>query len=412
MKTRVGILAATAAALVTAGLAQAAEGESNGLFSRWDSAPVIKGDGWELKFGGRVQLDYAFVDADIAGAGWNEGELRRLRLEVVGKIGGNFKYKVELNTNSSGNVNLEDGYVQWAPTGGAWNVRAGQFKTPNALDEQTSSRFLSMLERAGFTDAFEFNRRLGVSLNAAGDNYTLSAGIFGDNVNIANQQKGYAVAARGTLNPVKTDTTLVHLAVSVRYRSVGAMQGDIQYRQRPVSHIPGRIISTGAIAGSDVFVGAEAATIHKNFWVAGEYGVTFANCSAAAACADPTLQGGYGEVGVVFGGRKTYKGGKWDRPEVNDPVTKGGMGALAFVARFDTIDLSDSGVNGGSYNATILGADWWATKYTRLGVNLFKLDADLGTSISGLDASFASLVTAAAPREDVTGAIFRAQLDF
>lgn len=390
----------------------AAAEESAASSSFWNAAPTFRGDGWELKIGGRVQLDYSFVDADVSAAGWSEGELRRARLELVGKIGGNLNYKIELNTNSSGDVNLEDGYVQWTPTIGNWNIKVGHLKTPNALDKQTSSRFISTLERAAFTDAFEFNRRLGLSLNAKGKNYTLSAGIFGDNVNIANQQKGYAIAARGTINPIKRDDTLVHLGASIRYRSMGDSHGDIRYRYRPVSHIPGRIISTGAIADRDLFVGVEAAAIHKKLWVAGEYGVTLANCSAAAACADPTLQGGYVEAGVVFGGKKTYKGGNWNRPKVNNPFTEGGMGALAFVARFDAIDLADSGVNGGSLNSYILGADWWATKYTRLGVNIFKIDADLGASTSGLDPVFAALVTAAVPAVDVTGAMLRAQWDF
>ena len=113
-----------------------------------------------------------------------------------------------------------------------------------------------------------------------------------------------------------------------------------------------------------------------------------------------------------FGGKRSYKGGKFDRFKVNNPVTEGGLGALAIVARFDAIDLSDNGVNGGSYNSYTLGADWWSTKYTRLGVNVFKVDADLGASTSGLDASFATLVTASAPMEDVTGVILRAQFDF
>ena len=67
---------------------------------------------------------------------------------------------------------------------------------------------------------------------------------------------------------------------------------------------------------------------------------------------------------------------------------------------------------GGGYNSYILGADWWPTKYTRLGVNLFKVNADLGASISGLDSNFSALVTASAPLEDVKGVTFRAQLDF
>ncbi len=391
--------------------AGAAGAESTGPDFRWNPAPVFTGDDWEAKIIGRVQFDYALVDADISGANWNEGELRGLRLGVSGNYGDNVKYKLELNTNSSGDVSFL-GDVRWAPTGGAWYFKAGQSKTPNSLDEQTSSRFISTLERAAFTDAFEFNRRLGVSLNAKGEQYTLSAGAYGDSINALSQEDGFAVAARATVNPIENDDGLIHLGVSMRYRGIGDGQSDLRYRQRPFSHIPGRIISTGAIANADFFVGAEAAAIYKSFWAAGEYGVTFAECSAAAACADPTLQGAYGEAGIFLGGRKTYRDGKYDRPIVDNPITEGGMGALAFVARFDTIDLSDSGVNGGSYTSYILGADWWATKYTRLGVNLFKVDADLGSSTSGLDTNFAALVSGGTLMEDVTGVIARAQLDF
>jgi len=373
------------------------------------STPV-SADDFTIKVGGRVQLDYAIADADVAGTDWSASELRRLRLGVAGTYGKNVKYKVELNTNSSEDVNVEDAYVQWAPTGGKWNVKVGQFKTANSLDEQTSSRFISVLERAAFTDAFEFNRRLGASVNTSGDNFTFSAGIFGDNLSNVSDQESMAIAARGTFTPIKADGTLVHVGASVRYRDQGATQSDIRYRQRPFTHIPSRIISTGRIAQSDTFYGAEAAAIFNNFWVAGEYGITDANCVACAS--DPSLKGGYAEAGVFLGGKKTYKGGKFNRPKVDNPITDGGLGAVSLVVRYDTIDLADTAINGGDLDSFIIGADWWATKNTRLGLNYFNSDANLGTSTSGLDSDFAALVTAGVPEESVSGVVARMQFDF
>ncbi len=404
-KFGISVVALSAALLGTA-IAQ----EKAGSISKWGASPTWKGDGWEFKISGRVNIDYASVEADEADADWNASELRRFRLGASGSIGSNIKYKMEMNTNSSGEVNAEDAYIQWAPTSGDWNIRLGQQRTPNSLDESTSSRYTSLLERAAFTDAFQFNRRLGVTVNKSGENYTLAAGVFGDNLEVSDQEEGTAIAARGTFNPIKSDTTLVHLGASFRIREIGDTQSDLRYRQRPVSHIPGRIISTGSIADSDTFIGAEAAALVNNFWVAGEYGQTSADCTICSS--DPDFDGGYAEAGVFIGGKKVYKGGKFNRPKVDTPVTDGGNGAVSLVARFDTINLNDGDIDGGEYDSFSLGADWWPTRYTRLGVNYFNVDANLGTSTSGLDSNFAALVTAFEPSESVSGVILRAQFDF
>jgi len=362
------------------------------------------------KIGGRVMMDWSIVDADNANTDWNATELRRLRLGVSGKVGGNVKYKVELNTNSSEEINVEDAYVQWAPTGGSWNVKLGQFKTHNSLDEQTSSRFISTLERSAFTDAFEFNRRIGLAVNTSGSNYTFSAGVFGDNLSTSSAEEGRAASARGTFNPIKDDDMLVHLGASLRLRSTGDTQSDLRYRQRTGSHIPSRIISSGRVADKDTFYGVEAAAIAGQFWAAGEYGVTEASCDACTS--DPSFNGMYIEAGAFIGGQKTYKGGKFNRPVVDSPITDGGMGAVSVIARYDTLDLVDKSVNGGDIDSYIIGADWWPTKYTRIGVNYFNNSANLGTSTSGLDGAFAALVNNGVTEEDVSGFNLRAQFDF
>jgi len=362
------------------------------------------------KVGGRVQMDWSIVDAENADTNWNATELRRLRLGVSGKFGDTVKYKVELNTNSSEDVNVEDAYLQWAPGGGKFNVKLGQFKTHNSLDEQTSSRFITALERSAFTDAFEFNRRIGLAVNTSGDNYTLSAGIFGDNLSTASAEEGSAASARGTFNPIKNDDMLVHLGASVRLRKTGDTQSDLRYRQRPVSHIPSRIISTGRIGDKDTFYGVEAAAIMGQFWASGEYGATDARCDTCAS--DPSFNGMYVEGGAFFGGKKTYKGGKFNRPKVDKPITDGGMGAVSVFARYDTLDLADDAVNGGDLDTVVVGVDWWPVKNARIGVNYFDASANLGTSTSGLDGAFADLVNGGFTEEDVSGFNLRAQFDF
>lgn len=363
-----------------------------------------------IKISGRVQLDYNLVNADAADLDVSSGELRTARIAVSGDLSSAIGYKAELQTDSSGDVTATDAYLDFA-AGAGWGVRAGQMKTPNSLDEQTSGRFTSTFERGAFTDAFEFDRRLGVQAQRSGDNYTFAAGVFGENLNDNAAEGDVAVAARGTYAIPLGEGDLVHLGASARYREQGDDSGLIRYRQRPYAHIPGRAISTGSIADSDTFFGVEGAVLVSQFWGAAEYGVTNADCAACAG-GDPDLQGYYLEAGMFLGGRRVYKGGKFDRPKVDSPLGEGGSGAWSIVARLDSIDQNDAGLDGGELDTLIVGVDWWPTSHSRLGINAFWGDVSYGTSTSGLDPAFAAQVVAGAQTDDVSGAVLRLQFDY
>ncbi len=110
----------------------------------------------------------------------------------------------------------------------------------------------------------------------------------------------------------------------------------------------------------------------------------------------------------MFNGRRIIKGGKFDRPEIYD----GRFGAASLALRFDSLDLMDTAVNGGSYRSVTLAADWWPRKYLRFGVNGFIANADLGATPSGLDPVFADAVSTGLTQETVKGVVLRAQIDF
>ena len=364
---------------------------------------------WSLKPSGRVQFDYTRADGDKSALSVNQGELRRARLALSGAYGKRFKYKADANFGDD--IIIKDLWVQYAPEGFAgWAVKAGHFKTANGLGEQTSSKFISTYERAAFTTAFGFDRRFGVAVSNKGDAWTFTAGAFGENIDSATSD-GRAYAARATWTPVREDGTLIHLGGSLRYREQGDNASPVRYRARPYAHVPGRIISSGRVATRDTFIGLEAAGMIDHAWLAGEYGLMKTDC-ATCVSGDPNFSAYYIEAGYFFGGRKTYKNGKFNRPEVDQPVNAGGHGALSVVARFDELDLSDSGVDGGELGTLVLGADWWPTDHMRLGVNYFSADADLGTITSGLDGNIAARVIAGARSETVSGALARIQFDF
>jgi len=394
--------------------------EPIGWISKWDGgAPTFSGNGWEFKFLGRAQFDYNFARSDeTSDFDISNTQVRRLRLGAKGKFGKGLKYKFEVNFDEGGDITAEDVYVEWAPKQlNGWAIQLGHFKTQNSFDEINSSKFTTFLERAAFTDAFELDRRLGVALVKFTDTYSLEAGIFTTNLdNTAGNEEGWAASGRATYSPILQDDLKVHLGASFRYRDQGDDENLLRIRQRPFTENTDRIISTGNIATSDTFVQGEIIAQYKQFWAASEYAITFANTDLEALGAgDPTFDGWYVETGVYLGGDRIYKKGKFDRPTIDRPVTKGGPGAFSAAIRYDTIDLNSSGITGGSQDTVALAFDWWPTRYTRLGINYFYSDNQIGAplpGIGGFDSAPAALLAAGVTNETLNGLTVRMHFDF
>ncbi|PHS77927.1 MAG: hypothetical protein COB56_01595 [Robiginitomaculum sp.] len=371
-------------------------------------------DNFTLVPQGRLQVDYTNANGDNSGADFNGFDLRRAYIGAHGKLGDRVSYNVDVGVDENGKVTPIVAFLDWKPfntkKGNDFRIRVGQFKTPMSLDESTSSLFTSTIERASFTDSFNIQRRVGVGFVQRGKKHTLAGGVFGGAIDHQPFGSSNEVALRGTYTPFLKKKKAVHLGASFRYRTDNKDSGPNRYTQRPYSHNIDPILSTGRIAESDTTFAGEAAWINDKIWVAGEYAVNKAKC--ATCITDPSFNGYYAEAGFFFGGRKVYKNGKFDRPKVYNPVTKGGIGAFSIVARYDGLDLVDGSVNGGDLKNIILGADWYPTKHTRIGINYFNSDANLGTSSSRLAPEFIALQTASISKEKVQGFLIRAQYDF
>ena len=377
-------------------------------------------DDFTIKLGGRLHVDYASANSDNTDFDVSATALRRARLKGHGQFGKGLKYKIETTFDESGDVNLEDAYLSWKPDGSPITFKAGHFKTQNSLQEANSSLDEDLIERAAFTDAFELDRRVGFEVSTKSDNYQLQLGVFGENLEeIENNDgnEGIAVAGRAVY---KFDVSggLIHTGASFRYRDQNDAD-DLRYRQRPFVEQTGRIISTGRVAESDTFFGGELAGLFGPAWAIGEYTVVNANCAGGSTVCteDPSFTGWSIGGGYVFGGKRNYSTGKFKRVTVDNPVTKGGWGALSINARYDSLDLTDEGIQGGDLDTFAVGVNWWLHKQTRLQLNYFNSDATLsgpntGSSL-GLQDVYAAAVTNAALNEDtVDGFVVRLQYDF
>jgi len=341
---------------------------------KWKGAPEIaSADGaYKMKLRGRLLLDFATGGQDRAVTGADRlsaTEVRAARLGIEGVIEHDFKYKFEADL-AGNEVELTDAYISFG--GLPVDVQVGQFKTPNSLEELTSSRFTTFMERGSVTDAFELSRQLGLSIGAEGDIWTITGGVFKGSAGTGDTDEGLTLAARATVAPQFGEKGLVHLGASIRYREQGDDQDLLRYRQRPHQHTADRFIDTGAFADSDLMLGAEAAVLYGPFSLQGEY------MTLSADHADPLLPDadfdGYYVSGSWFvtGESRTYEGGTFERVKVNSPVFDGGAGAWEVAARFDTVDLSDGVIVGGTQDTYVFGVNWYLGNYVRLMANYNK----------------------------------------
>lgn len=368
---------------------------------KFKGAPEIKGEGgWSFKPRGRLQYDAGFTSVPSS-TGRSDGfgsEARRARLGVSGDMPGGFGYKFEVDF-AGNDVAVTDAIISYET--GDVELSAGQMNTFQSLEELTSSLHTSFIERAAFTDAFGFERRVGVGATFKGDDVLVQAGVFSDNMEDLSN-KNWSADGRIVFMPKMGDAQL-HLGGSIHYADL--QDGStVRYRQRPLVHFTSeRFVNTGGLAATSEFgLGAEGAVIAGPFHAVAEG--YWQDVSRPAGLSDPSFFGGYAEVGYFLtkGDTRGYKGGKFDRTKPTNPVGEGGIGSVQVNLRYDHLDLSDGVIVGGKQDAYFLSLVWKPTDYTMLLANYGKLDYT--------DAVFTTATGNTDYSVDVFGV--RAQIDF
>ena len=387
----------------------------------WKGGPEFadKEAGFTFKPRGRIQYDAGYVwnpDDDPNGAlltrnlGFNS-RVRRIRLGAEGTIPGGFGYKFEMDY-ANGSVGFGDAIITYAPSGKPYSFSIGNQETLNGLEQITSSRFTSFMERAAFDDAFVNTRRIGLNLgyvNSAGD-LRFNAGLFaGHSIDSSFDNESWIAATRAVYSPVLGGNQF-HFGANFQHRKFqsnnnGASASSsgqpstnqlARYRARPFTQTTDvRFVDSGNFAAkSDDIFGLEFGGIFKSLHIAAEGQYLKSNAYRAGDTlsfasgsnlnrfpgdtvtvlvpdGDPSYWGGYIEAGYFLTGEtRGYKNGLWDRTKVLKPFSKGGWGAVQINGRVDYLDLDDNGVMEGFNNNFQTGTSAASNNYTRGGKQL------------------------------------------
>ena len=356
----------------------------------WKGAPqwVDKDAGWSFKLRGRFMYDSAYIGAPKGYPNRNLGfdsRVRRMRIGVEGTMPGDFNYKAEVDyANSS--VGFGDVIITYAPKNKPWSLTIGNHESFETLEQVSSSRFLSFIERSQMNDAFAHTRRLGFSVGLQDQSNVLrfNAGLFAAHtIDASVDNDGWIGAARATYSPQALGGML-HLGANFQHREFQSNNGGTastssgapstnqlaRYRARPFLQTTGdRFVDTGNFAAkSDNIFGFELGGIFGPLHVVGEAQWTKVSAYSAGDIVaardaftggpsilvpdgDPSFFSWYAEVGYYLTGEtRGYKNGMWDRTKVLNPFDKGGWGAFQINARYDYLDLNDKNLQNGLTN--------------------------------------------------------------
>jgi phosphate-selective porin OprO/OprP len=380
----------------------------------WDNGlKVESADGKnKIKVGGRIQYDIAsisspnrrFVDqvsddegAQLTGTGT---EFRRARLYIEGTVYQDLFFKAQYDF-AGGATAFKDVFVGVKGIPYIGHIRVGQMKEPWSLEEQTSSNFITFMER-GLPNAFSPERKAGGMIYNTAVNKRLywGAGLFYNTNDVGDAYQNWQnwdVTARLAGTPMYEDEgeRLIHLglAYSHQFRNDNPNAFTLRYRQRPEAHMtdartvdtagatsPTGIVQRALIATDGVnLINPEFALVWGPVSLQAEYTLSVVEASRRQAIptrnlfltgSNPSFQGAYAFVSYFLTGEhRTYKQSDacFDRikPKHNFNLKGGGWGAWEVAFRWSYLNLNSKGIYGGIENDYTIGLNWYLTPNAR-----------------------------------------------
>jgi phosphate-selective porin OprO/OprP len=360
---------------------------------RWDNGFKLdsKDKKFKLKFGGRLMADGAYIGADqeIEDAfadqtGWGT-EFRRARLFFSGTVYDDVQFKVQYDF-AGGDADFKDVWVGLKNIPVLGSTRIGHYKEPNSLEELTSSKYITFMERA-LPNVFVPSRNMGIQFynNHFDKRFHWAIGGFQQTDDFGekfNDFSDWNLTLRAAGRPwLQGKDKFLHLGLSYThgFRNENETGAQVRYRQRPEAHLsPNRLVNTDYLFTDDVdLLVPEVALVYGPFSFQGEY---FYNKLNSTVENDPTFTGWYAYVScfVTKGDHRGYKGWAFDRvkPKKNFSIKGGGIGAVELALRYSTLDLNDEAIKGGKENDWTFGINWYLTPNTRFMFNYVRANVE------------------------------------
>jgi phosphate-selective porin OprO/OprP len=340
-------------------------------------------DNFEMKIGGRLQVDAAAFDSDnstklaFPDLVDDAVEIRRIRLYTEGLLFHDYGFKFQFDFAYIGSKVTEDFlykdlYVDRRNIPYLGTLRVGHQFEPFSLEDETSTKYISFMERALSTLAFDPDRNTGVLLFNTPLNNRLwwGTGVFlpveDDKPFEVKSHSGCNVSGRIAGLPWYEDQTrLLHLGLSYvhKFRSKSTAESNqLEFEATPEAHLATPMIHTGSIIsdGADIY-NSSLALVLGPFSVQGEYYDAHVNSTNG-----PNLHfnGYYGFASYFLTGESrpySTSEASFGRMTPKRPfsLNGGGWGAWEVGLRYSYLDLNDETIQGGEQRNITAGLNWY-----------------------------------------------------
>ncbi len=292
----------------------------------------------------------------------SQSELRRVRLKLEGHVGDNWHAKLQFDFKDSlGTVEVDDALVVYS----GWNmadIKIGQTKEPFGLENLTSSRHTTFIERSMATRAFAPGRQPGLGLSGRiKKRLTWSLGVY-ETTRSDTDGETYATTARITYTPWVQDSSVIHLGIAGSTRDLGGAGYRID--ETAEVHTAREFVDSAEIqAEALALIGLEFALVLGPFSFQTEY--IQANVNADMGD-DATYHGYYVQTSYfVTGEARPYK---YKKGAFGKVKPDGKRGALELAVRYSFLDARDNQEGVAAAN-TVLGVTYYFNRQIRLMAN-------------------------------------------
>lgn len=353
--------------------------------------PTVKLTGFFQADAGWFHQNAASLAMPQLGNVQDDRDFRRTRLAAVGKVADNVSYMLEMDFSFLGRPSFMDVWADVSKVPVFGNIRIGQYRQPFGLNELTSVRELTFLERPSMFAMSPF-RQIGIGFhNTTSDQRTTwAASAFGANTDPWGNSvgdRGYGMASRITSVLLEDETSDFILHGGLGYSYISPTSLGVIYRNTPEYGGPLGVLGSVPFfvdtepdpqmrAASNVnLFNTELASTLGPWHAQSELRYNQVRLGSGATAGFPSF---YAQTGYILTGEhRPYDkaNGVPGRIKPKNPVGEcGGIGAWELACRYSMIDLNEGTVTGGEMNNVTFGVNWYLNDHTKFQFNYISSD--------------------------------------